>query len=169
MRTFKYVAFISGLLVVLAIGGYFIFKEEFSGSGEIMKAAREVKENENQKETVTTKGDDEANEQGMTEEEVQQHLHEMSHGKVVADKKWGAATPITMENIENLIAIVEANNYEHEDFYLKHLNEWKNGNFTGAVELHNRIWSWHGGTIGKATGLMTEEEERRYIKVNFGE
>lgn len=97
----------------------------------------------------------------MSEEQVQRYMHEMTHYKVTADRKWGD-TPLTMTNVNNLITIVEANNYEQEDFYLKHLNEWRNGNFVGAVEVHNRIWSWNDGTVGKATGLMTEQEQIEY-------
>lgn len=167
MKILKYVVVISISLTILTIGGYFLFKQEFSTSGQITKAAEEVTKVSAQDKVENTEEKNSDVAVGMSEIELQVHLHKMTHGKVVADKKWGK-TPITMENVENLITIVEANNYEYEDFYLKHLNDWKNGNFSGAVEVHNRIWTWHGGTIGKATGLMSDAEEERYIKANFG-
>lgn len=168
MRTFKYVLVIFAILIVCSIGGYSLLKQEFTSSGQIMKAANEVDKFEQQEEVKVADEKKKKVNVGMTEIQLQQYLHEMTHGKVVADKKWGA-TPITTENVNSLIAIVEANNFEHEEFYLRHLNEWKNGNFGGAVELHNRIWNWHGGTIGPATGLMSDAEEQKYIEENFGD
>ncbi|WKA59960.1 DUF6241 domain-containing protein [Planococcus shenhongbingii] len=166
MRTLKYTLITLALLVVFSIGGYSIFKKEFTDSGQITKAANEISKVETQEKVNDTEVSGKNVDQGMSERELQQYLHKMSHGKVVADKKWGA-TPITTENVNNLIAIVEANDFEHKDFYLKHLNEWKNGNFNGAVEVHNRIWTWHGGTVGRATGLMSEHEEEKFISENF--
>jgi hypothetical protein len=39
------------------------------------------------------------------------------------------------------------------------LHSWKENNFSSAVSDYNRIWKLQGGTVGKATGLLTPEEE----------
>ncbi|MFV8828220.1 DUF6241 domain-containing protein [Alkalihalobacterium sp. APHAB7] len=41
------------------------------------------------------------------------------------------------------------------------------GDFSQAVYDHNVIWEIQGGTVGKATRLLTEEEEREYIQMYF--
>ena len=104
----------------------------------------------------------------MTEENVQQYIHEMTHQKVVADQKWGA-TEITPENIENLLTIVKANEdvYEHSTMYINILESWKAGDFTNVVGAHNSIWHLQGGNVGRATGYATPEEEKEFIEINF--
>lgn len=100
------------------------------------------------------------------EEEIEQILHEMTHQKVVASEKWGA-TQITQNRIDELIAIVEEGTYFHEDFYLDTLNAWKEGDFTNAVDVHNTIWEWQGGNVGRATGLLSNEDEEKFIRKHF--
>jgi len=99
----------------------------------------------------------------MDEKQFQQILHEMTHQKVKADVKWGF-TPMTEEQIDRMLRILENSDFEHEEFYRDALTAWKNGDFSNAVEVHNTIWKWQNGTIGKAYGLMTEEEEEEYLK-----
>ncbi|HSP22683.1 MAG TPA: DUF6241 domain-containing protein, partial [Planococcus sp. (in: firmicutes)] len=102
----------------------------------------------------------------MREFEVQLYLHEMTHNKVYADIKFGSQ-PLTSESIARLIEIVEKNDYRDENFYLVTLDAWQRGDFSNAVKVHNTIWNWHNGTIGKATRLLTEQEEQNYADINF--
>lgn len=102
---------------------------------------------------------------GMSNYDVQLYLHEMTHNKVYADIKFGSR-PLTSESIARLIEIVEKNSYPDEKFYLETLDAWQEGNFSNAVEVHNTIWGWHSGTIGKATRLMTPQEEQDYIDMD---
>lgn len=101
-----------------------------------------------------------------SEEEFMQQFHNMTHQKVYASEKWGA-TEITEERIEEMLSILDEANYNNTEFYRSALKQWQGGNFEDAVEIHNRIWEWQGGNIGRATRLLTEEEEQQYIEENF--
>jgi hypothetical protein len=99
----------------------------------------------------------------MDEEMFMQIMHEMTHQKVKADTKWGY-TPMTEEQIDRMLAILDQNDFQHEKFYREALTAWKNGDFSNAVKVHNKIWKWQGGNIGKAYGLLSPEEEKEYIE-----
>ena len=73
------------------------------------------------------------------------------------------------ENIGNMLKIVKENydHYKHSDFYEKTLLSWQEGDFSNAVSVHNTIWNWHNGTVGRATGLMSAEQEAEYVEKNF--
>ncbi|WP_338471846.1 DUF6241 domain-containing protein [Niallia sp. XMNu-256] len=98
----------------------------------------------------------------MTEGKVQNVIHQMSHQKVRAEEKWGFI-PLTMERVNRLIEVVNANQYEHEGVYLDILKRWKNNNFSHVDTDHNAVWSLQNGTVGKATGILTVEEEQQFI------
>lgn len=102
----------------------------------------------------------------MDEKIFQHTLHNMTHQKVYAESKKGSMQ-ITNEKIEELLSQVEASDFDHKGYYTIILTDWKNGDFSNAVEVHNLIWSIQGGTIGKAERLLTEEEEKAYIEINF--
>ncbi|WP_223700437.1 DUF6241 domain-containing protein [Sutcliffiella deserti] len=99
----------------------------------------------------------------LTEVDVQNYIHWMSHQKVKADEKW-THYKLTPERVEWLLAEVKVRDYNHEDIYLEILSKWKKGNFDRADQDHNRIWSLQKGTIGKATGVLTPEEEKEYLE-----
>ena len=102
----------------------------------------------------------------MTEEQVQDALHQMSHQKVRAEKKWGFI-PLTRERVDRLIEVINANQYEHEDVYLDILKAWKESNFSYIDGNHNAIWVLQDGNVGKATGILTLEEEIKYIEQHY--
>jgi DNA integrity scanning protein DisA with diadenylate cyclase activity len=102
----------------------------------------------------------------MTEEQVQDAIHQMSHQKVRAEKKWGFI-PLTRERVDRLIEVINANQYEHEDVYLDILKEWKESNFSNIDGNHNAIWVLQDGNVGKATGILTLEEEMKYIEQHY--
>ena len=102
----------------------------------------------------------------MTEEQVQDAIHQMSHQKVRAEKKWGFI-PLTRERVDRLIEVINANQYQHEDVYLDILKAWKESNFSYIDGNHNTIWILQGGNVGKATGILTLEEERKYIEQHY--
>lgn len=97
------------------------------------------------------------------EREFQQILHEMTHQKVKASQKWGF-TLMTPERIDYLLEALDEKEFEHEELYREILTEWKNGDFSNAVEAHNTIWDMQGGNVGKAKRLLTPEEERQYLE-----
>jgi hypothetical protein len=104
----------------------------------------------------------------MSENSVQQTIHNMSHQKVISNKKWGAL-PLTAERVKRLIQVVEANqkDYENGDLYLNILRNWDKRDFDNVVIAHNSIWSLQGGTIGKANRAASPEEEMDFIQENF--
>lgn len=163
-------AFISlSVLALLAVGGFLLIQNGFSHEDETPAPIRATENSAPQpaaapasqeefagssKSPVQLSGD-------MSDYEMQLYLHEMTHNKVYADVKFGSR-PLTADSVAKLIEIVLANSYQDEKFYLETLSAWQEGNFSNAVDVHNTIWSWHGGTIGKATRLMTDQEEQEY-------
>lgn len=156
------------VLALLAIGGFTVIQTDSSSKEESpspaieKSAAQPVNRPAPQEEfagslsTPTTLSD------GMSEFAVQLYLHEMTHNKVYANVKFGSR-PLTAEGIAKLKAIVEKNDYKDEKFYLETLSAWESGNFSNAVHVHNTIWTWHGGNIGKAPRMMTEQEQQTYV------
>ncbi|WP_051314911.1 DUF6241 domain-containing protein [Alteribacter aurantiacus] len=104
----------------------------------------------------------------MEEERMQEVIHHMSHQKVHSSPKWGHIL-ITGETVNHLLKVVERNSYTHEAIYHGILSRWSEEDFSKAVEDHNSIWRLQGGTVGRATRLMTKEEERVYVERHFGE
>lgn len=155
-----------GVIALLAVGGYWFIQKEAAKGEEPQAASAEVQAPEVQQTEQTLEIVDTPFSAEMDEMELQEHLHEMSHSKVYAADKWGQVRLITQANIAELLAIVEASNFEKKTFYQNTLEDWQRGDFSNAVEVHNSIWSWHGGTVGKATRLMTPEEEKTYLQRN---
>lgn len=154
-------------IALLAVGGYWFIQREAAKGEEPPAVSSSVQAPEVQPTEQTLEIVDTPFSAEMDEKKLQDHLHEMSHSKVYAADKWGQVRLITQANIAELLAIVEANDFEEKAFYLSTLENWQRGDFSNAVEVHNTIWSWHGGTVGKATRLMTEEEEQAYTRSNF--
>jgi Family of unknown function (DUF6241) len=102
----------------------------------------------------------------MKEEQVQNVLHKMSHQKVRAEKKWGFI-PLTRERVDRLIEVVKVNQFEHSDVYLDILNDWKDSNFSSVDVDHNAIWVLQNGNVGKATGILSIEEEIQFIEQHY--
>jgi hypothetical protein len=101
----------------------------------------------------------------LTDMEIAGFIHRMSHAKVVAEEKWGYE-PITMKRIVRLIDVIEANkdNIKHHGTYLRILNKWRDNDFSQADYDHNSVWSIQSGTVGRATGILSFEEEMEFIK-----
>lgn len=84
-------------------------------------------------------------------------IHKMANTKIVAEDNqvWGTAD-INNENIEKCIDYLEIDvNVKklNRDMLIAGLKEWKQGNFKNSVEIHNQVWSYLGGTVGKAKSL----------------
>jgi hypothetical protein len=99
----------------------------------------------------------------LTEEEILNFMHGMSHQKVIAEEKW-IYYEMTNERIQFLLHVVKNGNYENSDDYLDILNRWAKEDFSDADKDHNRIWDLQGGTVGKATGVMSLKEEQEYLE-----
>ncbi|WP_226669451.1 DUF6241 domain-containing protein [Metabacillus litoralis] len=103
----------------------------------------------------------------LSEEDILNYMHGMSHQKVIAEEKW-LHYEMTSERIQYLIGVIESGDYKNKDKYLTILNKWKDGNFSEADKDHNVIWSLQGGTVGEATGVMSAEQEESYLETYEG-
>ncbi|WP_066314493.1 DUF6241 domain-containing protein [Bacillus sp. FJAT-29814] len=160
------------LFAVLAIGFYYFYSTEslpFQKTSVVVKEEK-TKEGEPvlQVQDATSEQAEEEFPADMQETEVMAALHKMSHQKVTAKKKWGAI-PLTPQRVDRLLSVVTQNKskYKNSQLYINILNRWADGDFSHADDDHNAIWNLQGGTIGKATGLASINEEKEFIEQNF--
>jgi hypothetical protein len=152
------------LIVGVSIAGYYYFhKEPVTLSKATSPNGDNVIQVHEQNSTVEREFP-----MDMFEEDVQSAIHRMSHQKIEADQKWGAL-PLTPERVNRLIQVVENNqkNYINADLYFDILKRWLKVDFSHVAQDHNAIWELQGGTIGRATGIATPEEEKAFLKANF--
>lgn len=158
------------LMISGVIAGVVFFLDGFSKPEDRVLTEAVVLEDENQSQEAESESEakkDEAKEKVITtESEFMEVLHHMTHQKVEASPKWGAVQ-ITEQRIDQMLAVLESNELEHEAFYHKTLSAWKKGDFSNAVHTHNEIWDMQNGTIGEATDLLSEAEEEKYIETHF--
>lgn len=105
----------------------------------------------------------------MSEEKLIQEVHNMTHQKVEADKKWGASE-ITADKVQKLYEVIQTKDFKkssHKQMLLDILEPWTRQDFSNSVSAHNQIWSYQNGNIGKATRLLTPQEELEYIMEEF--
>lgn len=168
------------ILLSLCIVGIIIFKDmqdskqiaEGSTTEETQNNTQQEQPEETTKEEIAEEEQVELNPFGgeeapedMTIELTLEYIHHMSHQKVVADVKWGFFE-ITDERIHWLLDAVEQSNFPQKEQYEDLLNRWAKGDFSQIVEDHNFVWRLQDGTIGKATGILSKEEEEAYILEN---
>ncbi|MEI3605754.1 DUF6241 domain-containing protein [Pseudogracilibacillus sp. SE30717A] len=106
--------------------------------------------------------------QEIEEINVLNYIHWMSHQKVNAENKWGFYE-ITDERIDWLLDALDQAGHSifNTENYKEILTRWKNDDFTNIVDDHNYVWGIQGGTdekSGKATGVLNEEQEQKYIE-----
>lgn len=101
----------------------------------------------------------------LTDRHYQDYIHKMSHQKVIADTKWGFYR-ITEERIDWLLESLEVtyDSLNEGKIYREILMRWKSEDFSRVDQDHNVIWRLQGGSIGEATGILSAEEEKRYIE-----
>ena len=88
------------------------------------------------------------------EERVYIRMHVMINTKIKTNdgQVWGEI-PITTEECDNVIKIVNDNNYSDKKTLLTFLNSWKKKDFSDGVAQHNYLWGKLGGKDGKAIAL----------------
>ncbi|MFC6041085.1 DUF6241 domain-containing protein [Paenisporosarcina macmurdoensis] len=101
----------------------------------------------------------------MKDSQVATAIHAMSHQKIEADEKWGLL-PLTTERVARLMDVIETNknDYKNARLYMGILTRWSENDFSQIDLEHNQIWESQGGTIGRATGILSYEEEVKYIE-----
>ncbi len=90
-------------------------------------------------------------------------IHGMSHQKVRAKKKWGFYE-LHPARIQWLLNGLNEIDLKHEDIYEEILRKWEREDFSEIDKDHNAIWKLQGGNVGKATGILSPEEEQDYIE-----
>lgn len=96
-------------------------------------------------------------------------MHKMTHQKVIASDKWGAIQ-MTPESIDLVLEAAKKKTWTSPSIgkeMISMLERWKNNDFSKIDEDHNLIWSFQGGTVGYATGIMDKEHEDLFIMNNF--
>ena len=164
---------VSSIAITLVIGvvAFFTYKSLSKDSVQIKETtSQNVEDGEKVIEIIETEAEpvEEEFPMDMSEEAIKDAIHGMSHQKVQAEEKWGFI-PLTAERVNRLKAIVEQNKdmYEYASIYLDILNRWSNNDFSQVDNDHNEIWDLQNGTIGKATGILSAEEEKAFIEEHF--
>jgi len=157
-------------LVALVFGGQWLFSKSKNKEEEIVTAsAEEIAEGKSpQSKEVPGALPTLDISSSSSQDDVMSVMHKMTHQKIIANEKWGAIL-MTEENIVTVHEIIELSNYPNKNELLKITKRWINGDFGTIDNDHNIIWTLQGGSIGKAQGIMTPEEERWFIIHNFGE
>ncbi|MEW9503015.1 DUF6241 domain-containing protein [Jeotgalibacillus marinus] len=115
---------------------------------------------------INDDADDTVIEDEVSDFAVQNVIHGMSHQKVKADQKWGGTNVLMTEKRVEVLHKQVIDHAETLEFYAEYkeiLDRWVAGDFSLADIDHNIIWGLRGGTIGKATRLLSDEEEYAYI------
>lgn len=99
----------------------------------------------------------------LSEVDVQNYIHWMSHQKVKAENKW-THYRLTPERVDWLLQTVKEGSYDHEKVYIEILTKWQEEDFATIDMDHNRVWTLLNGNVGKAFGIMSEEEEKAYLQ-----
>ncbi|MGX6446146.1 DUF6241 domain-containing protein [Neobacillus sp. K501] len=166
---------LAGLVIVVAacitgIYYYWSSEDERARIAEIdSKTSSEVQDEIEKSFTSQTPQATKEKYETFSEGQLIQEVHDMSHQKVHADQKWGASE-ITEDKVLLLIEAIKSTQFEKEstkDMLLATLESWSVGNFSNAVKDHNLIWAYQKGNVGKATRLLTPQEELQYIEEKF--
>jgi cell division protein FtsB len=87
-------------------------------------------------------------------ENVYIRMHGMINTKIVSkDGLYYGEIPITTEDCDKLIKIINDNNYSDKKTLLAFLNSWKKKDFSNGVKQHNYIWIKLGRGEGEAIAL----------------
>jgi len=87
-----------------------------------------------------------------TETEIYMEMHKMANTKIIADQVWGEID-ITAERVNALISEISLSDFEDKEILLNTLSNWKNDDFSNAVQEHNYLWEKLNGTVGEAYEL----------------
>ncbi|WJY28049.1 DUF6241 domain-containing protein [Sporosarcina trichiuri] len=160
-------------VVLIGAAAYFLINEPGKDRVTIKKTNRPT-ENSGKAPILTIEEDrdvpvEEEFPASMDQLEVENAIHDMSHQKVRAEDKWGFL-PMTQDRVERLTEVVEKNKKKYgknADVYLDILQRWSNDDFSAVDQDHNTIWDMQGGTVGKATGILTIEQEQEFIRKHY--
>ena len=92
-------------------------------------------------------------------------IHSLANSLIKAKYKW-ECTEVTPKNIKKAISGVDYLQDEYQRIYFRsNLEKWQSGDFSNAVEVHNKVWSILEGNIGEAYDL--DEDNISEIKDKY--
>ena len=162
-------------IVVLTLGLAYWFVSDINanliGENDPTETSAESTEEEIDPERYIDDGSNStANDDIPSEQHFMNTLHGMTHQKVHADEKW-TLVEMTDARIDDMLAILDqvegTGEYDHYDLYKQALKKWKNGNFENEVYVHNELWSLNNGSVGKASRLLSADEERAFVNEHY--
>ncbi|MFC7062086.1 DUF6241 domain-containing protein [Halobacillus seohaensis] len=160
---------IAGVTLFIVCGGIYIFFDMLiTGHDEGLKANQEASGKITTEEIADFENEGQnpfgmdIKQEELSGNKIRSYIHGMSHQKVEASKKWGFYQ-IHDERIDWLLNGLDKTDTINEDIYRDILIKWKAGDFSEVDKDHNTIWNMQGGTVGKTTGILSEEEEKEYI------
>lgn len=65
--------------------------------------------------------------------------------------------------------ILPDSNVDSKEGLLEIVTKWENGQFDQVEDDHNYIWNWPSGSIGRTTGVLSEQQEQEFIRNNLSE
>ena len=170
------ISIISIVLLTLGLGYWFIsdmnttLLEDKGVTEASDEGSAEAADEIDQERYIDDGSDSTANDDIPSEQHFMNTLHGMTHQKVYADEKW-TLVEMTDERIDDMLAILDQvegkGEYEHYDLYKQALMKWKNGNFENAVYVHNELWSLNNGSVGKASRLLSADEEQVFVDEHY--
>ncbi|MCP3763276.1 DUF6241 domain-containing protein [Domibacillus sp. A3M-37] len=104
---------------------------------------------------------------GKTETDAIRVMHLMTHQKVQAEQKWGAA-PMTPTSTSRLVMALKKHP-EYDPELLRVAEMWAANDFSEVDAQHNYLNTKLKATVeeGAATGVATPEEEKEFVQKYF--
>ena len=94
-------------------------------------------------------------------------IHSLANTLIKAEYKW-ECTEVTPNTIEKALSGIDYIEDRYQRIYFRSsLESWKEGNFSNAIEVHNKVWSMLEGNVGEAYDLDEESIEKikeKYFK-----
>lgn len=94
-------------------------------------------------------------------------IHSLANTLIKAEYKW-ECTEVTPNTIEKALSGIDYIEDRYQRIYFRSsLESWKEGNFSNAIEVHNKVWSMLEGSVGEAYDLDEESIEKikeKYFK-----
>lgn len=92
-------------------------------------------------------------------------IHSLANSLIKAEYKW-ECTEVTPNTIEKVISGVDYLEDRYQRIYFRsNLENWKQGDFSNAVDVHNKVWSILEGNVGEAYDL--DEDNISKIKEKY--
>lgn len=93
----------------------------------------------------------------QAEKYVYTNCHEMANNFIIAeDKNVRGYVRADERNIDRLISVISQYRFSDRDLLISWLVEFKNGDYSNAVDFHNYCWEELDGEIGYATALKKQ-------------